>query len=132
MRLVAWTCPRCHRYLHGRLAAGGIDLRHPTLSPAVRAWAVTRGVSEAIAAALFVLDQPDAGAALRFQARRVGRLLVATGPDCERSRHVRWSAGGAHHRPALATALEPSTPPPFSPVHAMPPTTSTARRFDDG
>jgi hypothetical protein len=83
MRLVAWTCPRCHRYLHGRLAAGGIDLRHPTLSPAVGAWAVTRGVSETIAAALVILDQDDSAAALRLQARRVGRLLVATSPVCE-------------------------------------------------
>ncbi len=83
MRLVAWTCPRCHRYLHGRLAAGGIDLRQPTLSPVVRAWAVTRGVSETIAAALVVLDHPDSAAALQRQARKVGRLLVASSPVCQ-------------------------------------------------
>jgi hypothetical protein len=80
--LVAWVCPGCHRYLHGRLAAGGIDLRRPTLVPAVRAWAVARGVSETFAAALVVLDRPAAAEELRFQARRVGRILVATSPVC--------------------------------------------------
>ena len=78
--LVAWVCPGCHRYLHGRLAAGGIDLRNATLVPAVRGWAVTRGVSETFAAALVVLDRPAAARELRFQARRVGRILVANSP----------------------------------------------------
>ena len=82
MRLGGWACRRCHTYLHARLAAGGIDLRRAELVPAVRAWAVTRGTSETIAAALVVLDQPCRRRAAR-PARAVGQLLAAPQPVCE-------------------------------------------------
>ena len=91
MRLGGWACRRCHTYLHGRLAAGGIDLRHPTLLPVVRAWAVTRGTSETIAAALVVLDQPEAADALRASRSR-GRTAPGRIPSrsARRSLHDRW------------------------------------------
>jgi hypothetical protein len=82
-RLGAWACRRCHTYLHGRLAAGGIDLRHATDEPAVRAWAVLRGVSETMAAALVMLNERPAAGLLRARAREVGLVLVSMAPACE-------------------------------------------------
>jgi hypothetical protein len=79
-RLGAWACRRCHTYLHARLAAGGIDLRHAVGEPHVRAWAVLRGVSETVAAALAILREPTAAAVLRARAREVSLILVSTAP----------------------------------------------------
>lgn len=82
LRLGDWVCRGCHTYLHARLAAGGIDLRHPTMTPAVRGWAVTRGVSETFAAALTCLGGAEAAAEMRSRARWVGGILVASQPVC--------------------------------------------------
>ena len=75
-RLGAAACRRCHTYLHGRLAAGGIDLRHAVPTADVRAWAMVRGTSETFAASLVILSKGAEAAALRGWARQVGLALV--------------------------------------------------------
>jgi hypothetical protein len=81
--LGAPACRRCHTYLHGRLAAGGIDLRHASLVPGVRAWAVLRGTSETFAASLVILNKHAQAAALRAWARQVSLSLVQRQEVCE-------------------------------------------------
>jgi hypothetical protein len=82
-RLGAAACRRCHTYLHGRLAAGGIDLRHALLTPEVRAWAVLRGTSETFAASLVILNKGAQAAALRAWARHVSLALIQRQAVCE-------------------------------------------------
>jgi hypothetical protein len=107
LRLGAWACRGCHSYLHARLAAGGIDLRHPTLTPAVRAWAVTRGVSETFAGALTCVGAAEAAAELRSRARSVGRVLVASQPVCV-ALSPRPLTGQRHPHPVQDPDADPS------------------------
>jgi hypothetical protein len=91
--LVAPVCVPCHRFLHARLAAAGINLKTLTPSPTARSWAVLRGTSDTIAVAFSVRGQPAPAATLAGWAHGVGRLLVRIEP------------GIAVMRPAIALGI---------------------------
>jgi hypothetical protein len=94
---VAPVCVPCHRFLHARLVAAGINLKTLTPTPTMRAWTVLRGTSDTIAAAFSVRGQLAPAATLAGWAHDIGRLLVRIEP------------GIATLRPTIALGI---TPPP--------------------
>jgi hypothetical protein len=78
--LVAPVCVPCHRFLHARLAAAGINLKTLTPTPSARSWAVLRGTSDTIATAFSVCGEPVPAATLAGWAHDIGRLLVGIEP----------------------------------------------------
>lgn len=102
--LVVPVCVPCHRFLHGRLAAAGIDLKAPVETPTVRAWALLRGTSDVLAAAFLVRGQPGPAATLAGWSHDLGDLLALA------------EAGVIVPRPLITLGLSPPRPRRLTPT----------------